>query len=205
MTSLLPLLFCLSSATLAISGIEHFPDCYFTSPIGSHEKRITVCLQFNVTSRERNQRGLPECTRKGQEAVRVGCQQAQRTLYPFLCRISQPQFAPENTQKIRPKPFHRAYYVQNLVDGTGTERDPRNTHLPATPAKTAGLSNSDLSWHFHVAADGRWTRQMAVTKKAAYPDNNAGPIQMLRLPRATPSITKTLLILTRSNCDLARA
>jgi hypothetical protein len=76
--------------------------------------------------------------------------------------------APENTQKSSNKAFHRAYSVHHLVDGTGNRtRSKKTTHLPATPAKTAGLSNSDLSWHFHLAADGRWTRQMAESRKKA--------------------------------------
>jgi hypothetical protein len=46
-------------------------------------------------------------------------------------------------------------------------------------------------------ADGRDRWQSR--KRGAYPDT------MLRVPRATPSITKTLFSLTLSNCDLARA
>lgn len=69
----------------------------------------------------------------------------------------------QKTPKNRPSlASRRANYVQHLVDGTGTERDPRNTPPAYNPRKNGGtFKNSDLSWHFHLAADGRWTRQMA--------------------------------------------
>jgi hypothetical protein len=77
-------------------------------------------------------------------------------------------FAPENTKKSS-KPSRRAYFVQHLVDGTETERDPRNNNTCLQPPqKLPDFQNSDLSWHFHLAADGREPRQMAVAKKALF-------------------------------------
>lgn len=72
----------------------------------------------------------------------------------------------QKTPKNRPSlPSRRANYVHHLVDGTGTERDPRNTQPPAyNPRKNGGTFKTPIclgtsTWR--QMADGRWTRQMA--------------------------------------------
>lgn len=167
----------LLSVVRYISHLMHWAlfKLLVTSPIGSHEKRITVCLQFNaclqfnVTSREK-----PEAYRSVRAKNRPFASRVKHSaLYSFLCRISQ-FFTPENTKKSSKPAFRRANYVQHLVDGTGTERDPRNTPPAYNPRKNGGTFKTPIclgtsTWR--QMADGRWTRQMAervAEKKALF-------------------------------------
>jgi hypothetical protein len=104
-------------------------------------------------------RGVPECTRK-EQAVRVACQ-AQRTLSIPVSNLT--ILYSRKHQKIVQAwlPVELITFSISLME---LEQNAiQETQPPAyNPRKNGGtFKNSDLSWHFHLAADGRWTRQMA--------------------------------------------
>jgi len=106
-------------------------------------------------NKQRETRGVPECTRK-EQAVRVACQ-AQRTLFIPVSNLT--ILYSRKHQKIVQAclPVELITFIISLMEQEQNAIQETHNHLPTTPAKTAGLSK--LRYVLALPLDGRW--QMA--------------------------------------------